>query len=267
VPGAPGRLPGPPRTAHYIQLNTNALNFTSDLPIAIHCDHGDTLDNGVMVTGYNQGDWERLLAEDYSRPPAVSDAANMDDTLYLGELVEPLGFDSIWSSEAYGSDCFTPLAWWGSATERVKLGTAITQISARTPASTAMTAITLDHLSGGRVILGLGVSGPQVVEGWYGQSIDKPLAEIGGEPMIVHVWRRACEAGIGPVPMIAGFTPATAEERSLPATGSPSSEALPEDGRASMCRAGLAERGRSRVARVSGGDPRPGIAAPADRRR
>jgi hypothetical protein len=58
---------------------------------------------GVMVTGYNQGDWERLLAEDYSRPPAVSDAANMDDTLFMGELVEPLGFDSIWATEHYGS--------------------------------------------------------------------------------------------------------------------------------------------------------------------
>jgi F420-dependent oxidoreductase-like protein len=89
---------------------------------------------------------------------------------------EELGFDSIWTSEAYGSDCFTPLAWWGSTTERVKLGTAITQLSARTPASTAMTAITLDHLSGGRFILGLGVSGPQVVEGWYGQPYAKPLA-------------------------------------------------------------------------------------------
>jgi F420-dependent oxidoreductase-like protein len=89
---------------------------------------------------------------------------------------ESLGFDSIWTSEAYGSDCFTPLAWWGSATERVKLGTAITQISARTPASTAMSAITLDHLSGGRLILGLGVSGPQVVEGWYAQPYAKPLA-------------------------------------------------------------------------------------------
>lgn len=89
---------------------------------------------------------------------------------------ESLGFDSIWTAEAYGSDCFTPLAWWGSATERVKLGTSITQISARTPASTAMTAITLDHLSGGRLILGLGVSGPQVVEGWYSQPYAKPLA-------------------------------------------------------------------------------------------
>jgi F420-dependent oxidoreductase-like protein len=89
---------------------------------------------------------------------------------------ERLGFRSVWTSEAYGSDCFTPLAWWGSATERVQLGTAITQISARTPASTAMTAITLDHLTGGRFILGLGVSGPQVVEGWYAQDYAKPLA-------------------------------------------------------------------------------------------
>ena len=89
---------------------------------------------------------------------------------------ETLGFESIWTAEAYGSDCFTPLAWWGAATQRIKLGTSITQISARTPASTAMTAITLDHLSGGRLILGLGVSGPQVVEGWYGQDYAKPLA-------------------------------------------------------------------------------------------
>jgi F420-dependent oxidoreductase-like protein len=69
-----------------------------------------------------------------------------------------------------------PLAWWGAATEQIKLGTAIVQISARTPAATAMAAMTLDHLSGGRLILGLGVSGPQVVEGWYGQSFAKPLA-------------------------------------------------------------------------------------------
>ena len=89
---------------------------------------------------------------------------------------EALGFDSVWTAEAYGSDAFTPLAWWGSATERIRLGTGITQLSARTPTSTAMTAITLDHLSGGRLILGLGVSGPQVVEGWYGQPFPKPLA-------------------------------------------------------------------------------------------
>jgi len=91
---------------------------------------------------------------------------------------ERLGFDSVWTAEAYGSDALMPLAWWGSQTQRLKLGTAIVQISARTPAATAMAAMTLDHLSGGRVILGLGVSGPQVVEGWYGQPFAKPLARM-----------------------------------------------------------------------------------------
>ena len=91
---------------------------------------------------------------------------------------ERLGFDSVWTAEAYGSDALMPLAWWGAGTERLKLGTAIVQISARAPAATAMAAMTLDHLSGGRVILGLGVSGPQVVEGWYGQPFAKPLARM-----------------------------------------------------------------------------------------
>jgi F420-dependent oxidoreductase-like protein len=89
---------------------------------------------------------------------------------------EQLGVDSIWTAEAYGSDCLTPLAWWGASTERLKLGTAIVQMSARQPAATAMAAMTMDHLSGGRFILGLGVSGPQVVEGWYGMPFAKPLA-------------------------------------------------------------------------------------------
>jgi F420-dependent oxidoreductase-like protein len=89
---------------------------------------------------------------------------------------ERLGFDSIWTAEAYGSDALTPLAWWGAHTEKVRLGTAIMQMSARTPTATAMAAITLDHLSNGRFILGLGASGPQVVEGWYGQPYPKPLA-------------------------------------------------------------------------------------------
>ena len=88
---------------------------------------------------------------------------------------EDLGFDSIWTAEAYGSDCLTPLAWWGARTSRLRLGTAIAQISARTPAAMAMAAMTLDHLSGGRFILGLGASGPQVVEGWYGQPYNRPL--------------------------------------------------------------------------------------------
>src|SRR3954468_8894229 len=89
---------------------------------------------------------------------------------------ERLGFDSVWTAEAYGSDCLTPLAWWGSQTERIRLGTAIGQMSARPPAATAVAAMTMAHLSGGRFILGLGVSGPQVAEGWYGMPFAKPLA-------------------------------------------------------------------------------------------
>jgi F420-dependent oxidoreductase-like protein len=89
---------------------------------------------------------------------------------------ERLGFDSVWTAEAYGSDCLTPLAWWGASTQRLQLGTALVQMSARQPAATAMAAMTLDHLSGGRFILGIGVSGPQVVEGWYGMPFAKPLA-------------------------------------------------------------------------------------------
>jgi F420-dependent oxidoreductase-like protein len=100
------------------------------------------------------------------------------DALGAIKEAERLGFDSVWTAEAYGSDALLPLAWWGSGTDRIRLGTAIVQISARTPAATAMAAMTLDHLSGGRLILGLGVSGPQVVEGWYGQSFAKPLARM-----------------------------------------------------------------------------------------
>jgi F420-dependent oxidoreductase-like protein len=89
---------------------------------------------------------------------------------------ERLGFDSVWTAEAYGSDALTPLAWWGSRTSRVRLGTALCQLSARTPTAMAMAALTMDHLTGGRFVLGLGVSGPQVVEGWYGQNFSRPLA-------------------------------------------------------------------------------------------
>src|SRR5438105_3975638 len=88
---------------------------------------------------------------------------------------EELGFDSVWTAEAYGSDAFTPLAWWGASTSRIRLGTNIVQMSARTPTATAMSALTMDHLSGGRFVLGLGASGPQVVEGWYGQPYPRPL--------------------------------------------------------------------------------------------
>jgi F420-dependent oxidoreductase-like protein len=88
---------------------------------------------------------------------------------------ERLGFDSVWTAEAYGSDAITPLAWIGALTTRIRLGTAIMQMPARTPAMCAMTAMTLDALSGGRFILGLGPSGPQVVEGWHGVRYGKPL--------------------------------------------------------------------------------------------
>jgi F420-dependent oxidoreductase-like protein len=94
----------------------------------------------------------------------------------LVRAAEDSGFDAVFAAESWGSDAFTPLAWWGSSTQKVRLGTSVAQLSARTPTSAAMHALTLDHLSGGRAILGLGVSGPQVVEGWYGQPFAKPLA-------------------------------------------------------------------------------------------
>lgn len=104
---------------------------------------------------------------------------------------ERLGFESVWTAEAYGSDALMPLAWWGAHTEHIKLGTGIVQISARTPAATAMAAMTLDHLSGGRVLMGLGVSGPQVVEGWYGQPFAKPLARMREYITILRdIWTR-----------------------------------------------------------------------------
>ncbi len=88
---------------------------------------------------------------------------------------EALGYDSVWSAEAWGSDAVTPLAWIAAQTTKIKLGTGIMQLPGRSPANTAMTAMTLDALSGGRFILGLGTSGPQVVEGWHGLPFDKPL--------------------------------------------------------------------------------------------
>jgi F420-dependent oxidoreductase-like protein len=94
----------------------------------------------------------------------------------LTQEAERLGYDTVWSAESWGSDAFSPLVWLAAHTERIKLGTGVVQMSARTPTATAMHAITLDHLSGGRAILGLGVSGPQVVEGWYGQPANRPLA-------------------------------------------------------------------------------------------
>src|ERR1700687_2556150 len=98
-----------------------------------------------------------------------------EDPIDLVLAAERLGYDSMWTAESYGSDAISLLCWLGARTTKIKLGTGILQISARTPACVAMTAATIDHLSGGRLILGVGVSGPQVVEGWYGQSFPKPM--------------------------------------------------------------------------------------------
>jgi F420-dependent oxidoreductase-like protein len=94
----------------------------------------------------------------------------------LAEEAERLGYHSVWTSEAYGGDAVTPLGWIAARTERVALGSAIMQMPARSPAATASTLATLDRLSGGRALLGLGTSGPQVAEGWHGQAWGKPLA-------------------------------------------------------------------------------------------
>jgi F420-dependent oxidoreductase-like protein len=129
-----------------------------------------------LKLGLNTGYWAG------GPPPGVEQA--------IAEA-ERLGFDSIWAAEAYGSDCLTPLAWWGAATNTIKLGSGIVQMSARQPAATAMAAMTLDHLSGGRFILGLGVSGPQVVEGWYGMPFAKPLARTREYISILRaIWAR-----------------------------------------------------------------------------
>ncbi|MBX7448232.1 LLM class F420-dependent oxidoreductase [Mycolicibacterium sp. 3033] len=109
----------------------------------------------------------------------------------LVAAAEEAGFDTVFTAEAWGSDAYTPLAWWGRETTRMRLGTSVIQLSARTPTACAMAALTLDHLSGGRHILGLGVSGPQVVEGWYGAKFPKPLARTREYVDILRqVWAR-----------------------------------------------------------------------------
>lgn len=117
--------------------------------------------------------------------------ADPDDATATVLAAEDCGFDSVWTAEAYGSDAFTPLTWYAARTSRIRLGTGLVQISARTPAATAMTAATLDALSGGRLTLGLGVSGPQVVEGWYGVPFPKPLARTREYVEVLRAaWRR-----------------------------------------------------------------------------
>lgn len=126
-----------------------------------------------MQIGFTWGYWSRAMPERF---------------VELSVEAEKAGFDAIWTAESWGSDAFTPLALIAAHTERIKLGTGVVQLSARTPAATAMHAITLDHVSEGRVILGLGVSGPQVVEGWYGMPSRKPLART---REYVEILRRA----------------------------------------------------------------------------
>lgn len=102
-------------------------------------------------------------------------AGNIELPINLVQEADRLGVHAVWTAEAYGSDAVSPLAWLGAQTERIHLGTAIMQMPARTPANTAMTAMTLNQLSGGRFLLGLGLSGPQVVEGWHGAPYARPL--------------------------------------------------------------------------------------------
>jgi len=121
---------------------------------------------------------------------------------HLDKVIEAerLGYDIVFTAESWGSDAYTPLAWWGSRTSTIRLGTSVVQMSGRTPTSTAMHALTLDHLSAGRHILGLGLSGPQVVEGWYGQPFAKPLARTREYVDIVRqvMQREAPVSNVGP---------------------------------------------------------------------
>jgi len=113
------------------------------------------------------------------------------ELIETAQLAEELGFDSIWTGESWSSDAFTPLVWVGAHTERINLATGIAQMSARSPVTAAMHAMTLDALTGGRFRLGVGVSGPQVVEGWYGRPFGKPLARTREYVDIIRqVWRR-----------------------------------------------------------------------------
>ena len=108
------------------------------------------------------------------------------------QLAERLGYDSVWTAEAYGSDAITPLAYIAAHTERIRLGTAVLQLAGRTPANAAMAMATLDQIAGGnRAICGLGVSGPQIVEGWYGQPWGKPYYRIKDYVTIMKkIWAR-----------------------------------------------------------------------------
>src|SRR5438046_2867582 len=116
---------------------------------------------------------------------------NPTDLIANAHEAERLGFDSAWAAEAWGTDCVTVLSWLAATTTTLRVGSAIMQIPGRTPANAAMTAMTLDLMSGGRFLMGLGTSGPQVVEGWHGERWGKPLEKTREYVEIVRsVWRR-----------------------------------------------------------------------------
>lgn len=141
-----GQLPAPKRSADFYELGTRNWRLGTHYP-------------RPMRLGINLGYWGTAVAEDSS----------------IITEVEKLGYHSVWTAEAYGSDALTPLAFLAARTETIKLGAGIMQMPARSPTMTAMTAATIDQMSNGRFLLGLGVSGPQVVEGWHGRPFGKPL--------------------------------------------------------------------------------------------
>ncbi|MDX3134440.1 LLM class F420-dependent oxidoreductase [Streptomyces europaeiscabiei] len=126
------------------------------------------------------------------------------DHVPLAQEAERLGYDSVWTAESWGSDAFTPLTWIAAHTSSIKLGTAVAQMAARSPTTTAMHALTLDHLSGGRALLGLGLSGPQVVEGWYGRPF--PSSPLTATREYVDVVRQVLRRA-GPVELPGRFHP------------------------------------------------------------
>ena len=176
-------------------------------------------------------------------PPGTSPL----EPIALAQEAERLGYDSAWAAEAWGTDCVTVLSWLGATTEKIKLGSAIMQIPGRTPANTAMTAATLDLLSGGRFLLGLGTSGPQVVEGWHGEPWGKPLEKTREYVEIVRTaLRRELVEHHGEhydIPLRQRHRPREAAE----AHGAPASRGHPDlpgsDG-AEGGRAGVRDRGR-----------------------
>ena len=114
------------------------------------------------------------------------------DNVALAQEADRLGFHSVWTAEAYGSDAVSPLVWLAAKTEKINVGTAIMQMTARVPAMTAMTAATIDLLTGGRMLCGIGASGPQVVEGWHGVPYGKPVTRAREYVEIMRaIWQRA----------------------------------------------------------------------------